>query len=116
MVLVKPSTLIPKQMGLVAAPDECYATLRSMRTVLLRLPHQDATAREVAHFLCGHHGDVVEEVCMCMCVCVCVMSRCKWHAQGTDTTFTYIIYIGAAPGLTRTSAAHAVEGNLHGCV
>ena len=29
-----------KQMGMVASPDEAYATLRSLRTVLLRLPQQ----------------------------------------------------------------------------
>lgn len=49
-----------RNLGIGVAPEEAWLCLRGLKTLLLRLKHQDATARNIAKWLEGH--DMVEEV------------------------------------------------------
>ncbi len=40
-------------LGVSVGPDDCYLALRGLRTLAVRLPHHDRTARAVAHWLAG---------------------------------------------------------------
>lgn len=40
-------------LGVSVGPDDCYLALRGLRTLAVRLPHHDRTARALAHWLAG---------------------------------------------------------------